>query len=113
RWDHLRPEQRPERGILIIRKTLDLYANLRPARLYPALVASSPLKREVVEGADLLVVRELTGGLYFGEPRGIDGTGRERRAVNTMVYSVAEIERIADLAFRLARGRRKRLTSVD
>ncbi|MGH7322915.1 MAG: isocitrate/isopropylmalate family dehydrogenase, partial [Candidatus Rokuibacteriota bacterium] len=72
-WDSLRPDQRPERGILGLRKTLDLYANLRPARLYPMLVDSSPLKRAVVEGADLMVIRELTGGLYFGEPRGIEG----------------------------------------
>jgi 3-isopropylmalate dehydrogenase len=113
RWDHLRPEQRPERGILRIRKELDLYANLRPARLYPMLVDSSPLKRSVVEGADLVVVRELTGGLYFGEPRGIEGSGPDRRGVNTMAYTAREIERIADLAFRVARGRRKRLTSVD
>jgi len=113
RWDHLRPEQRPERGILRIRKELDLYANLRPARLYPMLVDSSPLKRSVVEGADLMVIRELTGGLYFGEPRGLEGQGPERRAVNTMTYTAAEIERIADLAFRVARGRRRRLTSVD
>jgi 3-isopropylmalate dehydrogenase len=113
RWDHLRPEQRPERGILRIRKELDLFGNLRPARLYPMLVDSSPLKRSVVEGADLMVIRELTGGLYFGEPRGLDGQGAERRAVNTMSYTAVEIERIADLAFRVARGRRRRLTSVD
>jgi 3-isopropylmalate dehydrogenase len=113
KWDHLRPEQRPERGILRIRKELDLYANLRPARLYPMLVDSSPLKRSVVEGADLLVIRELTGGLYFGEPRGVEGTGDGRRGFNTMVYTAREIERIADLAFRVARGRRQRLTSVD
>src|SRR5262245_48238070 len=113
KWDHLRPDQRPERGILRIRKELDLYANLRPARLYPMLVDSSPLKRTVVEGADLMVIRELTGGLYFGEPRGIEGAGGARRAVNTMSYTVREIERIADLAFRVARGRRRRLTSVD
>jgi 3-isopropylmalate dehydrogenase len=113
RWDHLRPEERPERGILRIRKELDLYANLRPARLYPMLVDSSPLKRAIVEGADLMVIRELTGGLYFGEPRGIEGVGAERRGVNTMSYTVREIERIAHLAFRVARGRRKRLTSVD
>ena len=113
RWDHLRPERRPERGILRIRKELDLFGNLRPARLYPMLVDSSPLKRSVVEGADLMVIRELTGGLYFGEPRGLDGRGAERRAVNTMSYTAAEIERIADLAFRVARGRRRRLTSVD
>jgi 3-isopropylmalate dehydrogenase len=113
KWDHLPPEERAERGILRIRKSLDLYANLRPARLYPMLLDSSPLKREIVEGADLLVIRELTGGLYFGEPRGVEGTGAARRAVNTMVYTAGEIERIAHLAFRVARGRRKRLTSVD
>jgi 3-isopropylmalate dehydrogenase len=113
RWDHLRPAERPEAGILRIRKTLDLYANLRPVRLYPMLVESSPLKREVVEGADLMVIRELTGGLYFGEPRGLEGTGGNRRGVNTMVYTAAEVERIAHLAFQIARGRRKRLTSVD
>jgi 3-isopropylmalate dehydrogenase len=113
KWDRLRPEQRPERGILRIRKTLDLYANLRPARLYPMLVESSPLKRSVVEGADLMVIRELTGGLYFGEPRSIEGTGADRRGVNTMTYTAGEIERIARLAFGVARGRRKHLTSVD
>jgi 3-isopropylmalate dehydrogenase len=113
KWDHLRPEQRPERGILRIRKELDLYANLRPARLYPMLVDSSPLKRSIVEGADLMVIRELTGGLYFGEPRGIEGAGDARRGFNTMAYTAREIERIADLAFRVARGRRRRLTSVD
>jgi 3-isopropylmalate dehydrogenase len=113
RWDHLRPDQRPERGILTIRKTLDLYANLRPARLYPMLVDSSPLRREIVEGSDLMVIRELTGGLYFGEPRGIEGTGAGRRGFNTMVYTASEIERIAHLAFQVARGRRKKLTSVD
>jgi 3-isopropylmalate dehydrogenase len=113
KWDHLRPAERPEAGILRIRKALDLYANLRPARLYPMLVDSSPLKRELVEGADLMVIRELTGGIYFGEPRGIEGSGAGRRGVNTMTYSVPEIERIAHLAFQVARGRRKRLTSVD
>jgi 3-isopropylmalate dehydrogenase len=113
KWDHLRPEARPERGILRIRKELDLYANLRPARLYPMLVESSPLKREIVEGADLLVIRELTGGLYFGEPRGIEGAGAGRRGFNTMAYSATEIERIAHLAFQVARTRRRRLTSVD
>jgi 3-isopropylmalate dehydrogenase len=114
RWDSLPPERRPERGaILPLRKTLDLYANLRPARLYPWLVESSPLRRQVVEGADLLVIRELTGGLYFGEPRGIEGSGAARRAVNTMSYTVGEIERIAHLAFQVARSRRKRLCSVD
>jgi len=113
KWDPLRPPERPEAGILGLRKTLDLYANLRPVRLYPMLTDSSPLKRAVVEGADLMVIRELTGGLYFGEPRRIEGVGAARRGVNTMSYTVAEIERIADLAFRVARGRRRRLSSVD
>ncbi len=113
KWDSLRPEARPEGGILRLRKTLDLYANLRPARLYPMLVDSSPLKRAVVEGADLMVVRELTAGLYFGEPRGLEGTGPARRGVNTMSYTAAEIERVAHVAFQVARGRRKHLTSVD
>ncbi|MBI3457878.1 MAG: 3-isopropylmalate dehydrogenase [Candidatus Rokubacteria bacterium] len=113
KWDHLRPSERPEAGILRIRKSLDLYANLRPARLFPMLVDASPLKREVVEGADLMVIRELTAGLYFGEPRGLEGTGWNRRGFNTMVYTAAEIERIARLAFQVARTRRKHLTSVD
>jgi 3-isopropylmalate dehydrogenase len=113
RWDHLRPAERPEAGILRLRKTLDLYANLRPARLYPWLTDASPLKREVVEGADLMVIRELTGGLYFGEPRGVEGTGASRRGFNTMSYTAAEVERIARLAFEVARSRRKHLTSVD
>jgi 3-isopropylmalate dehydrogenase len=113
KWDALRPSERPEAGILRLRKTLDLYANLRPARLYPMLVDSSPLKRAVVEGADLLVIRELTGGLYFGEPRGIEGTGTARRGINTMTYTVGEIERIAHLAFQMAGERRGRLCSVD
>ena len=113
KWDDAPPEQRPERGLLGLRKELDLFANLRPARLYPVLVDSSPLKRAIVEGADLMVIRELTGGLYFGEPRGIQGEGAERRGFNTMAYTVREIERVADLAFGIARSRRKRLTSVD
>jgi 3-isopropylmalate dehydrogenase len=113
KWDRLSPETRPERGILTLRKTLDLYANLRPARLYPTLVDSSPLRRSIVEGADIMVIRELTGGLYFGEPRGVEGAGAARRAVNTMSYTVAEIERVAHLAFRVARERRGRLCSVD
>jgi len=114
KWDHLPPEQRAERGLLRLRKELDLYANLRPARCFPMLVEASPLKRSVVEGTDLMVVRELTGGLYFGEPRGIermpDGV---QRAVNTMAYTSQEIERVARVAFEVARKRRKRLASVD
>ena len=96
KWDHLPQEQKAERGLLAIRKDLDLYANLRPAVCFPMLVDASPLKRSVVEGTDIMVIRELTGGLYYGEPRGLerfaDGSAR---AVNTMVYTSREIERVA------------------
>ncbi|MGH7299979.1 MAG: 3-isopropylmalate dehydrogenase [Candidatus Rokuibacteriota bacterium] len=114
KWDALPQEQRPERGLLGIRKELDLFANLRPATCFPMLVDASPLKRSVVEGTDIMVIRELTGGLYFGEPRGreefADGGAR---AVNTMAYTSREIERVARAAFEVAMKRRKRLASVD
>ncbi len=114
KWDNLPQEGRPERGLLAIRKELDLFANLRPATCFPMLVDASPLKRSVVEGTDLMVIRELTGGLYFGEPRGrIEAPGGETRAVNTMAYTVREIERVARAAFDVAMKRRKRLASVD
>ena len=114
KWDHLPQEQKPERGLLALRKELDLYANLRPAKTFPMLIDSSPLKRSVVEGTDLLVVRELTGGLYFGEPRGIEKfADGGARAINTMAYTSREIERIARVGFDVARKRRKRLASVD
>jgi 3-isopropylmalate dehydrogenase len=104
----------PERGLLALRKELDLYANLRPAKTFPMLVDSSPLKRSVVEGTDLMVIRELTGGLYFGEPRGIEKFADGGvRAINTMAYTSREIERIARVGFDVARKRRKKLTSVD
>jgi 3-isopropylmalate dehydrogenase len=114
RWDALPQEKRPERGLLRIRKDLDLFANLRPARCFPMLVEASPLKRAVVEGTDLMVVRELTGGLYFGEPRGREtfADGGER-AVNTMAYTSREVERVARAAFEVAMKRRRRLASVD
>jgi len=108
-FDNATPALRPERGLLALRKELGVFANLRPVRTWPALVESSPLKNHLVEGTDMIIVRELTGGLYYGEPRGIDND----RAVNTMVYTRAEIERVARKAFQLARGRRKKLTSVD
>jgi 3-isopropylmalate dehydrogenase len=114
KWDHLPQEQRAERGLLAIRKDLDLYANLRPATCFPMLVDASPLKRSVVEGTDIMVIRELTGGLYYGEPRGVeqfaDGSAR---GVNTMVYTSREIERVARVGFEVARKRRRRLASVD
>src|SRR5437773_2926718 len=114
KWDALPQEQRPERGLLALRKELDLYANLRPAKTFPMLVDASPLKRAVVEGTDLMVVRELTGGLYFGEPRGIEKfADGGARAVNTMAYTSREIDRIARVGFEVARKRRKKLTSVD
>src|SRR6059036_396506 len=113
KWDHLPQEQRAERGLLALRKELDLFANLRPARCFPMLVDASPLKRSVVDGTDIIVIRELTGGLYFGEPRGVERTADGARAVNTMVYTTREIERVARVGFDVARKRRKHLTSVD
>src|SRR2546421_4332060 len=114
KWDNVAHEQRPERGLLAIRKELDLYANLRPAKCFPMLVDASPLKREVVEGTDLMVIRELTGGLYFGEPRGVERfADGGARAINTMVYTSREIERIARTGFEVASRRKKRLASVD
>jgi 3-isopropylmalate dehydrogenase len=112
-FDDAPPEKRPEKGLLGIRKTLGVYANLRPVRSYKSLLDSSPLKNNLVDGTDMIIVRELTGGMYYGTPRGISGSGPEERAVNTMVYTRAEIERVARMAFHLARGRRKKLTSVD
>jgi 3-isopropylmalate dehydrogenase len=112
-FDCSEPEKRPESGLLGLRKALQLYANLRPVKSYRALTPCSPLRPELLEGADLLIVRELTGGLYYGTPRGISGTGEEERAVNTMSYTRPEIERVARIAFELARKRRKKVTSVD
>lgn len=113
-WDGLPAGDRPERGLLAIRADLDLFANLRPAILFPQLADASSLKPELVAGLDILIVRELTGGIYFGEPRGIrtreDG---EREGYNTYIYRESEIERIAKLAFELAAKRGGRLTSVD
>lgn len=112
-YDNAPPDQRPEKGLLGIRKTLGVYANLRPVRAYSSLIDSSPLKNHLVEGVDMIIVRELTGGLYYGLPRGISGEGPSTRAVNTMAYTRAEIERVTRMAFALARKRRKKLTSVD
>jgi 3-isopropylmalate dehydrogenase len=115
-FDNAAPEKRPERGLLGIRKTMGVYANLRPVRSYKALLDSSPLKNNLVDGVDMVIVRELTGGLYYGTPRGIyeagDG-GPEIHAVNTMAYTWSEIERVTRMAFELARKRRRKVTSVD
>ena len=112
-FDSAPPSQRPEKGLLGLRKTLGVYANLRPVRSYRALLDASPLKNHLVDGTDMIVVRELTGGLYYGTPRGISGQGAEERGVNTMAYTRPEIERIARVAFRLAGKRRRHVTSVD
>ncbi len=114
KWEGLDYSIRPERALLALRKELELFANLRPAKIYKVLIDASTLKPEVIEGVDLMVVRELTGGLYFGTPKGVeklpDGT---ERGVNTMVYTTPEIERIAKVGFEAARKRRKKLLSVD
>jgi len=112
KWDAAPVDQRPERGLLRIRKELGLFANLRPATVFPALAGASTLRPEVVEGIDLLVVRELTGGLYFGEPRGRSRVDGKREARNTLVYDESEIARIARVAFEAARGRRRHVTHV-
>jgi 3-isopropylmalate dehydrogenase len=112
KWDAAPVDRRPERGLLRIRKELGLFANLRPATVFPALAGASTLRPEVVEGIDLLVVRELTGGLYFGEPRGRKEVAGKREARNTMVYDEVEIARIARVAFEAARGRRRHVTHV-
>lgn len=114
KWDSLPYDKRPERALLGLRKGLGLFANIRPVRVFESLLKSSPLKPEVASGADLVIVRELTGGIYFGEPRGISWVAQGvERAVNTMVYTTSEIERVARKAFELARKRKKLVHSVD
>jgi len=114
KWDEVPYDARPEAGLLRLRKDLGLFANLRPAICYPALADASSLKRELVEGLDLMIVRELTGGVYFGEPKTITDLGNgQKRAVDTQVYDTYEIERIARVAFELARKRRNKVTSMD
>ena len=114
KWDHLPADKRPETaGLLRLRKQAGAYANLRPAAMYSSLVDASSLKREIVSGIDMLVVRELTGCIYFGTPRLREVHASGFRAVDTMEYTTLEIERVVDLAFRLARNRRQKVTSVD
>ncbi|MHB1661278.1 MAG: 3-isopropylmalate dehydrogenase [bacterium] len=114
KWESLPIELRPEKALLTLRYDLGLYANLRPAKIYEELIDASPLKKEVVQGTDMMIVRELTGGIYFGQPRGVfnleDG---QKKGVNTLVYTTKEIERIAKIAFEIARKRRKKVLSVD
>ena len=113
RWDHVDPNIRPEAGLLRLRQLLDLFANLRPAKLFSALADASPLKREVVDGLDIVILRELTGDIYYGHPRGIETYEEGQRGINTMVYTTREIERILRLGFEIARQRSRRLASVD
>ncbi|MGD0696967.1 MAG: 3-isopropylmalate dehydrogenase [Terriglobia bacterium] len=112
-WDNKRPEVRPEQGLLQLRQRMGLYVNLRPAKVHDSLARLSALKTELVRGTDLLIVRELMGGIYFGNPRGIFAKNGERVGINTEVYREHEVERIAHRAFQLARMRRKKVTSVD
>src|SRR5277367_5957500 len=114
KWDKVPFEARPEAGLLRLRKELGLFANIRPAICYPALAESSSLKREVVEGLDIIILRELTGGVYFGEPKTITDLGNgQKRAIDTQVYDTYEIERIARVGFELARKRRNKVTSME
>lgn len=115
KWESLPPHLQPERGALLpLRKHFDLFANLRPAIIYPELVNASPIKKELLgEGLDILILRELTGGIYFGLPKGREGSGAEEFAYDTMRYSRREIERIARVGFESARKRRKKVTSID
>src|SRR6516162_622595 len=114
KWDSVPYEVRPEAGLLRLRKDLGLFANIRPALCYPALADSSSLKREVVDGLDIIILRELTGGVYFGEPKTITDLGNgQKRAIDTQIYDTYEIERIGRVAFELARARRNKVTSME
>src|SRR5471032_1432785 len=114
KWDKVPFEARPEAGLLRLRKDLALFANIRPAIVYPALADSSSLKREVVEGLDIIILRELTGGVYFGEPKTVTDLGNgQKRAIDTQVYDTYEIERIGRVAFELARKRKNKVTSME
>ena len=113
KWDDPNAKDRPERGLLALRKGLGVFANLRPVKVHPALIDSSPLKPEKLQGVDILVVRELTGGLYFGQPKMREMKDGRERAVDTLEYYDYEICRVMELAFSLARGRKKKVTSVD
>ncbi len=113
KWEAIERSRRPERGLLALRSSLGLFANLRPALLYPQLAEASSLRTEIVAGLDMLIVRELTGGIYFGQPRGIEHRNGQRVGFNTMVYSETEIERIVRTACELAMKRQRRVCSVD
>ena len=113
KWENLEHHLKPESGLLALRKELDAFANLRPAVVYPALVDASSLKKEIVEGVDIMVVRELTGGIYFGEPRGIENINGEDKGINTLHYTTSEVIRVARVAFQIAEKRNRKVTSID
>jgi 3-isopropylmalate dehydrogenase len=113
KWDDPQAKVRPEQGLLALRKGLGVFANLRPVKVHPALIEASPLKPDRLAGVDILVIRELTGGLYFGQPKGRDRKDGHERAVDTLEYSDFEVKRVVELAFGLAKGRRRKVTSVD
>ena len=113
KWDDVERSKRPEAGLLSLRKELELFANLRPALVFDALVSASTLKHEVVNNLDIMIVRELTGGVYFGQPRGIEDTSNGKKAIDTQIYHDYEIDRIARVAFDLARKRNNKVTSVE
>lgn len=113
KWDNTEAKVRPEQGLLGLRKGLEVFANLRPVRVHPDLAAASPLKSDRLKGVDLIVVRELTGGLYFGQPKERTVVDGQERAVDTLVYTESEVRRVVRMAFRLAQKRRKKVTSVD
>ena len=113
KWDDPQAKVRPEQGLLGLRKGLGVFANLRPVRVHESLIDSSPLKPDRLRGVDILVIRELTGGLYFGQPKGRDRKDGHERAVDTLEYMDFEVQRVVELAFRLAKGRKKKVTSVD
>ncbi len=113
KWEGLEYERRPERALLGLREQLGLFANLRPAKIYSALIDASTLKPEVIDGIDVLVVRELTGGIYFGKPKGIEETATGHKGINTEVYTTEEIIRISEVAFKAAQKRRGLVTSID
>ena len=113
KWDDPKAKVRPEQGLLGLRKGLGVFANLRPVKVHPALIDASPLKAEKLAGVDIVVIRELTGGLYFGFPKGRDVKDGRERAVDTLEYYDYEVRRVMDLAFRIAKGRKKKVTSVD
>jgi 3-isopropylmalate dehydrogenase len=113
KWDDPKAKVRPEQGLLALRKGLGVFANLRPVKVHPALIDASPLKAEKLQGVDIVVIRELTGGLYFGFPKGRDVKDGRERAVDTLEYYDYEVRRVMELAFKIAKGRKKKVTSVD